>query len=114
MTQQTRKWHRHKIRTAATPEEALHYICLARRWPKPEPGYQFNPRSRAKLFVAWVDRKVAIQLAPRIGSTTSTRRHNAAVVAGWTILYFSPEEIHHGDAEEVLAWIFERDDGGPP
>lgn len=71
--------------------------------PPPEYEYRFHPTRRWRMDVAWPEEKVAIEVQGGIwnrgahgrgsGIVRDYEKHNAAMVAGWRVVYVVPDDL---------------------
>jgi very-short-patch-repair endonuclease len=83
-----------------------------RTWglPPPEREYRFHPTRRWRFDRAWPEFKLAVEIEGVIGAGRGGRhqrpvgmardaeKYNAAQLAGWTVLRFTPAQIKAGYA----------------
>lgn len=90
-------------------------LCDEARLPRPVPEYEFHPHRKWRFDYAWPPQKIAIEVDGGIwrgygkgSKNTKAGAHshptailrdmekgNAAVLLGWRVLRFVPEELHH-------------------
>ena len=76
--------------------------------PAPEREYRFHPSRRWRFDFAWPRSKVAVEVDGGIysrgrhvrgkGFERDAEKRNAAVVAGWRLLHFTPRQVRNGAA----------------
>ena len=81
-------------------------------FPEPTPEHRFDPSRRWRFDYAWLPQKLAVEVdgGTFIGGRHSTgagyrrdcEKLNAAAVAGWRVLRFTPEMLRDGSAIETL------------
>jgi hypothetical protein len=90
-------------------------FCQAHKFPMPETEFRFDPIRRWRLDYAWPDRLVGLEQEGGIftagrhtrgrGYLSDMAKYNAAVLAGWTLLRFTPDQIRRGDCLEALRQV---------
>ena len=93
-------------------EERLVLHCKAAHLPRPVREYQFYPKRRWRLDLAWPEFRLGAEVqggqwtAGRhnrpTGYESDCEKANAAILAGWRILRFTPAMIESGQAIETL------------
>lgn len=93
-------------------EDALVWQLAAVKAPTPEREYRFDPVRRWRFDLAWPALRLAVEID---GGAFSGGRHttgagfrrdlekaNAAVMAGWRVLHFLPEQVESGAALALI------------
>lgn len=82
-------------------------LCRAAGLPDPVPEFVFHPHRKWRFDYAWPQEKVAVEIEGGIfareggrhnrgaGMKADMEKYNAAVILGWGVLRFIPEEMHH-------------------
>lgn len=96
--------------------ENLLFQCRAAKLPLPTPEYRFHPIRRWRLDLAWVDRKLYVEVD---GGTWIGGRHNrgkgyeadceklnTAALQGWRGFRFTSAQVKSGAALNVLQQAF--------
>jgi len=94
------------------PAEALIAEIYLADLPKPVTEYRFHPTRKWRFDIAWVDRKLAVEVDGGVyvqGGHTRGKAYEGdrekdaeAMLLGWRILRVTPNLIRSGDA---LRWI---------
>ena len=80
--------------------------------PRPAREFRFHPRRRWRFDFAWPLYKVAAEVDGGIycrgrhvrgaGFERDAEKGNAAVLAGWRVLHFSPRQVRSGAAVQTI------------
>jgi very-short-patch-repair endonuclease len=80
--------------------------------PKPAREFRFHPRRRWRFDFAWPLYKVAVEVDGGIycrgrhvrgsGFERDAEKRNAAVMAGWRVLHFTPRHVKSGEAVQAI------------
>ncbi len=80
--------------------------------PAPAREYRFHPRRRWRFDFAWPLYRVAVEVDGGIysrgrhvrgsGFEKDAEKRNAAVIAGWQVLHFTPRQIKSGSAVRLI------------
>jgi very-short-patch-repair endonuclease len=90
------------------------FALLADDLPEPATEYRFHPRRKWRFDVAWPDYQLAVELhgglwsggahaRPR-GIQRDLEKHNAAMLLGWKVLYFSTDDLNT-DPERCISQV---------
>jgi len=87
-------------------------LCQAYGLPQPEAEYRFDASRRWRFDFAWPDRRLAVEQEGGIwtngrhtrgrGYLADLEKYNAATLAGWRVLRFTPEQINAGHCLNTL------------
>jgi very-short-patch-repair endonuclease len=93
-------------------EDSLVFQCRAARLPTPVRQHRFHAERRWRFDLAWVDRKLAVEVD---GGTfvygghnrgaqiaRDMEKQNAAVMLGWRVLRFDTHMVGDGRAVDVI------------
>ena len=79
----------------------------------PQPEHRFAPPRRWRFDLAFPDRKLAIEIeggaftrgrhTRGAGFVKDMEKYNAAVLLGWRVLRFTPDQVLDGTARATLA-----------
>lgn len=82
--------------------------CRAMGLPGPQTEWRFDPERRWRLDYAWPEHMLAVEVeggawiggrhTRPIGYMADIEKYNAAVLAGWRLLRFTPQQIEDGTA----------------
>ena len=71
--------------------------------PKPVSEYRFHPTRKWRWDYCWENKSVAVELQGGVysggrhvrgkGYTDDLEKHNAGVLLGWSVLYFTAEQV---------------------
>jgi very-short-patch-repair endonuclease len=98
-------------RRGSEVEELFALMMRGRGLPQPEREYRFDPVRRWRFDFCWPAAKLAVEVDGGIWFGRHTRgrgfaadheKMNAAVLAGWRVLRFTPEMVQDGTALEAL------------
>jgi len=88
-------------------------ICEAVGLPMPVKEYRFHPKRRWRFDYAWPEYKVAIEIEGGAwiygrhtrakGFVNDMEKYNEAVLLGWRVLRYTPEQIKAGKWVDNLA-----------
>ena len=81
-------------------------VCAAEGLPLPVAEYRFHPVRRWRFDLAWPEQRIAVEVEggawiygrhnhPR-GFINDMEKYNAAVIMGWRVLRYTPEQIRAG------------------
>lgn len=86
--------------------------------PEPKCEYRFHPKRKWRFDMAWLDRRVALEVEGGVWLQTTTGRgkghahpkrfaddcekYNEAALLGWKVLRVTGEQIHDGSAADWL------------
>ncbi len=80
--------------------------------PPPEREYRFHPRRRWRFDFAWPRYMLAVEVDGGIysrgrhvrggGFERDAEKRNAAVIAGWRVLHFTPRLVRSGAAVQAI------------
>ncbi len=80
--------------------------------PTPEREYRFHPRRRWRFDFAWPRYMLAVEVDGGIysrgrhvrgaGFERDAEKRNAAVMAGWRVLHFTPRQVKSGAAVRAI------------
>lgn len=109
-------------------EEALLNYIKAEALPIPVFGYRFDPRRRWRFDMAYIDKRIAIEVDGGIngigapcpqcgrrasgghnsaaGFTADREKRNAAQIAGWIVLGVTAAQINSGQATNFIRQAF--------
>ena len=99
-------------RRAALPFPTL---CVAAGLPPPVAEHRFHPVRRWRFDFAWPEKRLAVEVeggvfvqgrhARGAGIRADIEKYNAAVLMGWRVLRYLPEQLHAAtaDVREALA-----------
>jgi len=86
--------------------------------PSPAREYRFHPRRRWRFDFAWPLYKVAVEVDGGIycrgrhvrgaGFERDAEKRNAAVLAGWRVLHFTPRQVKSGTAVQMIESLMRR------
>lgn len=108
------------VSTRQVPEHTRILLNRLERCGLPPPVLEWrfaaDQGRRWRFDAAWPDRKVALEVQGAVfsggrhsrgaGMRRDYEKHNAAVVAGWTVLYVLPEQITRStEAIDLLARV---------
>lgn len=95
--------------------DALSLLCRAHALPEPQREYRFLPPRRWRFDYAWVDALVAIECeggawirgrhTRGIGFINDMAKYNAAQLAGWIVLRYTPQQLTQAATLETLRTI---------
>ena len=81
--------------------------------PSPVREYRFHPDRRWRFDFAWPGLKIAVEVDGGIysrgrhvrgtGFERDAEKRNAAVLAGWKVLHFTPRQVKSGIAVRTIA-----------
>jgi very-short-patch-repair endonuclease len=93
-------------------EELLEQHIRLTGLPSPTREYRFHPRRRWRFDFAWPRYKVAVEVDGGIysrgrhvrgsGFERDAEKRNAAVLAGWRVLHFTPRLVKSGAAVQAI------------
>ncbi len=100
--------------------DSLLFIFLkALNIPRPKSEHKFHPTRRWRFDYAWIDQKVALEIEGGVwikgrhnrgrGYVDDMEKYNAAVILGWKVLRFTPEQITNGYATKIIKPLLEGD-----
>ena len=82
-------------------------------FPEPVFEHRFHPKRRWRFDLAWPDLMLAVEIdggtwtggrhVSPVGYAKDCEKLNAAVVAGWRVLRFTPQMIENGQAVATIA-----------
>jgi hypothetical protein len=83
--------------------------------PTPQTEYRFAPPRRWRFDYCWPDRLIALEQEGGVwtrgrhsrgaGMVNDMEKYNAAQLAGWVVLRFTPQQLTSGEALPVLTDI---------
>ena len=86
--------------------------------PLPAREYRFHPNRRWRFDFAWPLYRVAVEVEGGIftrgrhvrgsGFERDAEKRNAAVMAGWRVLYFTPRHVKSGQAVQAIESLMKR------
>ena len=86
--------------------------------PEPAREYRFHPKRRWRFDFAWPIYKVAVEVDGGIfcrgrhvrgkGFERDAEKRNAAVLAGWRVLHFTPQQVKSGQAVQAIESLMKR------
>ena len=86
--------------------------------PSPTREYRFHPRRRWRFDFAWPRHKIAVEVDGGIytrgrhvrgsGFERDAEKRNAAVMAGWRVLHFTPRHVKSGLAVQSIESLMKR------
>ena len=86
--------------------------------PVPAREYRFHPRRRWRFDFAWPRYKVAVEIDGGIynrgrhvrgsGFERDAEKRNAAVMAGWRVLHFTPRHVKSGSAVQAIEYLIRK------
>ena len=94
------------------------FVLLLRAHVLPEPTreYRFAPPRRWRFDYAWPLHRVAVEQEGGAwtrgrhtrgsGYVKDMEKYNAAVLAGWRVLRYTPQQLSSGEAVEDLKQVF--------
>lgn len=104
-TAQHDDWKAREARESAALLYPLVGLCRGARLPEPTPEYTFHPHRKWRFDYAWPLHKVAVEIeggaftqgrhTRGAGFIADMEKYNAAVLLGWRVLRFVPDELHH-------------------
>ena len=87
-------------------------LCKSLGLPVPEREYRFHPKRRWRFDYAWPDKKIAVEVEGGTwiygrhnhpsGFLKDIEKYNSAVILGWRILRYTPQQIAQGEWIEDL------------
>ena len=93
---------------------AYWWNLLADDLPEPVTEYRFHPKRKWRFDCAWEAEKVAVELHGGLwsggahvrahGVQRDLQKHNAAVLLGWRVLYFSTDDLNT-DPERCIGQV---------
>jgi len=93
-------------------EKAMAFQIKATGLPEPVPEHRWHPERRWRFDLAWVDRKIAVEVeggtwargrhTSGVGFRNDAEKYNEAALWGWTVLRVTGDQIKSGQA---IAWI---------
>jgi very-short-patch-repair endonuclease len=88
-------------------------ICAAVGLPTPVKEYRFHPKRRWRFDYAWPEHRIAIEIEGGAwiygrhnrakGFVNDMQKYNEAVMLGWRVLRYTPEQIKAGQWVDNLA-----------
>ena len=86
--------------------------------PTPEREYRFHPLRRWRFDFAWPLLKIAAEVDGGIysrgrhvrgaGFERDAEKGNAAVLAGWRVLHFTPRQVRSGSAVQTIDILIKK------
>jgi len=86
--------------------------------PAPAREYRFHPRRRWRFDFAWPLHRIAVEVDGGIycrgrhvrgaGFEKDAEKRNAAVMAGWRVLHFTPGMVKSGSAVQAIETLMRR------
>ena len=86
--------------------------------PSPAREYRFHHRRRWRFDFAWPRYKVAVEVDGGIynrgrhvrgsGFERDAEKRNAAVMAGWRVLHFTPRHVKSGSAVQAIECLLRK------
>lgn len=80
--------------------------------PHPTPEYRFAPPRRWRFDLAWVGRKLAVEIEGAVwrqgrhtrgsGFVADMEKYNAAALQGWLLLRVTPQQVASGEALQLV------------
>jgi len=99
-------------------EELLEQHIRLTGLPAPSREYRFHPQRRWRFDFAWPRCKVAVEVDGGIysrgrhvrgsGFERDAEKRNAAVMAGWRVLHFTPRHIKSGTAVREIEMLMRK------
>jgi very-short-patch-repair endonuclease len=93
--------------------QVVEQICEAVGLPTPVKEYRFHPQRRWRFDYAWPEHRIAIEIEGGAwiygrhtrakGFVNDMEKYNAAVLLGWRVLRYTPEQIKAGKWVDNLA-----------
>lgn len=91
-------------------------LCVAHGLPRPEREFTFHPTRKWRFDYAFPDHKLAVEVEGAIwtqgrhtrgkGYLGDLEKYNSAVLHGWKVLRYTPQQVQSGEAvEDVKAVI---------
>lgn len=96
-----------------TPHDEFLILCIHAGIPEPrskshkDGELRFCPPRRWRFDYAWEDHKIAVEMQGGLwtrgrhsggtGQVNDMEKFNAAVMCGWRVLQFTPEQVRKGD-----------------
>lgn len=78
-------------------------LCKSERIPRPVLEYRFHPKRKWRFDYAWPDQMLAVEVEGGVwtkgrhvrgkGYINDMEKYNAAMMLGWRLLRFTPEQI---------------------
>lgn len=94
-----------KAAVVSLPTYPLVGLCRAAGLPEPTPEYTFHPVRKWRFDYAWPLALIAVEVEGGVwtqgrhtrgaGFLADMEKYNAAVMFGWRVLRFVPDELHH-------------------
>lgn len=101
-------------------EDLFAFQVRAVKLPRPERELRFCEDRRWRMDFAWPRERIAVEIqggiwtsgrhVTGIGAERDMEKHNAAVLAGWTLLYLSPGMVRSGEGLRALQLLLEQAD----
>lgn len=95
----------------------MQLFCQAHNLPMPEAEYRFHKTRKWRMDFAWPAQKLAIEIMGGIyqqgrhtrgaGYENDMQKFNAAQIADWKILQYTPRQIRAGEWVEDVKMILE-------
>ncbi len=105
----------------SAPEDLFEQHIKLCGLPAPAREYRFHPRRRWRFDFAWPLYRVAAEIDGGIysrgrhvrgsGFERDAEKRNAAVLAGWRVLHFTPRQVKSGDAVRTIESLFRKSAG---
>jgi very-short-patch-repair endonuclease len=102
-------------------EEILEQHIKLSGLPAPAREFRFHPKRRWRFDFAWPIWKVAVEVDGGIysrgrhvrgsGFERDAEKRNAAVLAGWRVLHFTPRQVKSGNAVRTIESLFRKSVG---
>ena len=93
-------------------EEILEQHINLSGLPRPAREFRFHPRRRWRFDFAWPLKRIAVEVDGGIhcrgrhvrgsGFERDAEKRNAAVMAGWRVLHFTPRQVRSGAAVRAI------------
>lgn len=93
----------------------INALCYAEKIEAPHPEYRFAPPRKFMFDFAWPERKIAIEIdggiwisgrhSGGIGQLLDMEKFNLAVVHGWRVLHYTPQQLSTTMMRDLLLVI---------
>lgn len=92
--------------------DAFALLCVAHGLPEPDREVRFHPTRKWRFDYAFPDAKIAVEREGGVfiqgrhtrgsGFVKDLEKYNCAVLAGWRVLRYTPQQLASGQAVEEL------------